>query len=362
MKKKTKETKGQKEESQAKKGKMKLGLDVHYRQVTVAMQEGEGPIKAVGKMSHERFEAWLSNKQQEWELYSCYEAGASGYWLHRELTHRGVNNVVVVPQAMGGRERQKTDRRDSVSLCDSLDRYLRGNKSTSLQRVQVPSQEVEEHRATVRFHRQLVEDQTRNEARGKGVLCAQGIEVKGTWWSEEGWKEVLSHPRFKASMKERLNYYRKEVQRLYKKQKEIKKKIEEQFKQTQRPLPKGCGLYSSAQLEYEMKGMEHFNNRRQVGSYTGLCPGVHSSNGRGREGSINHCGNKAVRWTLVEMVWRMMRYQPHYKPIEELVQGLVKSRRAKKKLVVKAARRLGIDLWRLWTGRNSAEELGFVLN
>jgi hypothetical protein len=33
-------------------------------------------------------------------------------------------------------------------------------------------------------------------------------------------------------------------------------------------------------LEYEMKGWGRFNNRRQVASYTGLCPGIHQSDGR----------------------------------------------------------------------------------
>ena len=34
---------------------LKLGLDVHYRQVTVAMQEDGGRIKAAGKMRHADF-------------------------------------------------------------------------------------------------------------------------------------------------------------------------------------------------------------------------------------------------------------------------------------------------------------------
>jgi transposase len=50
------------------------------------------------------------------------------------------------------------------------------------------------------------------------------------------------------------------------------------------------GAYSAAVLEYEMKGWKRFNNRQQVGSYTGLCPGVHLSDGRGKEGSTNRCG------------------------------------------------------------------------
>jgi hypothetical protein len=34
---------------------LKLGLDVHYRQVTVAMQEDGGRIKSAGKMCHADF-------------------------------------------------------------------------------------------------------------------------------------------------------------------------------------------------------------------------------------------------------------------------------------------------------------------
>ena len=44
-------------------------------------------------------------------------------------------------------------------------------------------------------------------------------------------------------------------------------------------------------------------------------------------------------------------WQPQYPPVRRLAAGLVKSKRAKKRLVVQAARRLAIDLWRLSTGQ-----------
>ena len=77
----------------------------------------------------------------------CYEARASGYWLHRQLEPLGVSNLVVVPKVLDpGGKKQKTDKRDSGQLCDSLDRYLRGqDKALSL--VAVPSLEQEERRA-----------------------------------------------------------------------------------------------------------------------------------------------------------------------------------------------------------------------
>ena len=40
----------------------KLGLDVHYRQVTIAMQEDGGRIKSAGKMGHQAFANWVEKK------------------------------------------------------------------------------------------------------------------------------------------------------------------------------------------------------------------------------------------------------------------------------------------------------------
>jgi hypothetical protein len=49
-------------------------------------------------------------------------------------------------------------------------------------------------------------------------------------------------------------------------------------------------------------------------------------------------------------------YQPDYPPIKKL--HTMVSKRAKRRLVVAAARRLAIDLWRWATGRATAQELG----
>src|ERR1700760_3456459 len=177
------------------KGVLNLGLDDHYRQITVAMQEDGGRIKSAGKMTHAVFLNWVRQKLTEnWEINSCYEAGACGYWLHRELLKLGVKNLVVVPKAMGqGGKKQKTDRRDSCQLCDELDRYLRGN-AKALSVVGVPSQEREEKRALIRYHLQIMEDRGRCEGRGKGLLCAQGIQIKGVWWVEKVWEGLQQEP------------------------------------------------------------------------------------------------------------------------------------------------------------------------
>jgi transposase len=338
---------------------LKLGLDLHYRQVTVAMQEDGGRIKAAGKMGYEVFLNWIQKKLEEgWQICSCYEAGASGYWLHRQLEALGVRNLVVVPKVMDpGGKKQKTDKRDSGQLCDALDRYLRG-QDKALSVVAVPSLEQEEKRALIRYHRQIMADRGRCESRGKGLLCAQGIEVHGRWWQPKGWRELQNDPRLKDWMKEQLEGWRNKLLSAQEEQRVLRERIEALAPAL---LPKGVGAYSAVVLEYEMRGMGRFKNRRQVASMTGLCPGIHLSDGRGREGSINRCGIAIVRWTLVEMVWRLMYWQPHYAPVRRLATGLVKSKRAKKRLVVQAARRLAIDLWRLASGQTTPEKLGLVM-
>ena len=337
---------------------LKLGLDVHYRQVTVAMQEEEGRIKAVGRMGQDGFENWVERKREAgWEIYSCYEAGASGYWLHRELEQMGVKNLVVAPKAMGQDKGQKTDRRDSAELVDQLDRYLRGNRK-ALSPVAIPSIEQEQKRALIRYHRQIMADRTRYEARAKGLLCAQGIEVQGKWWQPQPWKELKTHGRFQGWMETQLQGWRRKLLSAEQEQQKLRKQIEALAPAV---LPKGVGAYSAVALEYELKGLARFKTARALSSYTGLCPGIHSSDGRGKEGSINRCGNAAVRWNLVEMVWRLLKWQPDYQPVRQLGAGLVRSKRAKKRLVVKAARHLAIDLWRLQTGRTTPEALGLIM-
>ena len=69
-----------------------------------------------------------------------------------------------------------------------------------------------------------------------------------------------------------------------------------------------------------------------------------------------------MRWTLVEMVWRLMIWQPEYLPVRRLAAGLVTGKRAKKRLVVQAARCLAIDLWRLSTAQTTPEKLGLIMH
>ena len=128
-------------EAKAKPEVIKLGLDLHARQVTECRQlDGSTPKPA------QKWDPWkLLDKVEEWvkagiKVYSCYEAGACGYWYHRELTKCGAVNYVVAPRALENQRRkhQKTDRLDARALLENLESYLRGNRD-AMSIVAVPS-------------------------------------------------------------------------------------------------------------------------------------------------------------------------------------------------------------------------------
>src|ERR1700746_2295665 len=133
-------------------------------------------------------------------------------------------------------------------------------------------------------------DRSRYEARGKGLLCAQGIEVQGKWWQAKGWKELPHDPRLKDWMKEQLEGWRGKLLGAEQQQQKLRCRIEALAPAM---LPKGVGAYSAVVLEYEMKGLGRFKNARAVSSYTGLCSGIHPAMAVG----------KRVRSIAVAMQW-----------------------------------------------------------
>jgi hypothetical protein len=75
------------------KTKCKLGLDVHAGSIMVGRQmEGLHP-QPPQKFKVADFLKWVAGQVAKgYEVISCYEAGPTGYWLHRKLTGMGVTN------------------------------------------------------------------------------------------------------------------------------------------------------------------------------------------------------------------------------------------------------------------------------
>ena len=335
---------------------VKLGLDVHARDIVVCRRDDGQVPKPVLRKSWPQFRQWVAAVVAAGhQIDSCYEAGPCGYGLHRELTALGIRNLVVVPQRWDEQnQRVKTDRRDAAELCERLERYLRGStKAFSV--VRVPTPEEEQRRAVGRQRSRLVKERQRCVVRGHGLMLCQGIQAVPDWWQPKPWVEFA--PQLPEWLRLQVETWQQQAVRL----------DEQVVEWTERAkvigtavvIPKGVGQLTSALLEMEVLDWSRFHNRRQVASYTGLCPSEQSSGQRRRQGSISKHGNPRLRHQLVEAVWRLLQWQPDYPPIKKL--RAVSSPRQRKRLAVAAARRLAIDLWRINTGQCSAEKLHLKL-
>ena len=125
------------------------------------------------------------------------------------------------------------------------------------------------------------------------------------------------------------------------------------------------GALTLQTIENEVGDWHRFANRRQVGSYTGLCGGVSSSGQSTRLLSITKHGNVRLRTALVELAWRMVLWQPQSKSVQSWKDVFFAQKKAsaaaRKKATVGLARQLAVDLWRWRTGRATAAELGWTL-
>lgn len=333
----------------------KLGVDVHARDVVVCVQmDGAVPQRPQRMSAAElvRLVAGLVAAQRR--VYLCQECGPCGYTLHRELTAAGATSYVVVAAALGDGRKQKTDGLDATALVDKLDRYLRGNQK-AFTAITVPTLEQENQRAEGRLREQLKHSRHQWEARGRSLLLFKGHHVTGRWWTARRWAEL--QPTLGAWLAQELAVVREIILRLDAQEKARRAELE---KQAPKKLPKAIGALTWVILAREICQWSRFQNRRQVSSYTGLCPGVHQSGGRRRDGAINRYGNPRVRALLIELVWRLVRWQPDYPPVRALVAGVARGA-ARRKCAVAAARRLAVDLWRLATHQTTPEKLKLIV-
>ena len=124
-------------------------------------------------------------------VFSCYEAGRDGFWIHHYLESQGIENVVVDSASLEvnrRKRRAKTDRIDVAKLLRMLMRYWGGeNKVWSV--VRVPSAEDEDARHLHRGLESLKKERTMHRNRIKGFLIQQGIKVSNP--SQKKFLEVL---------------------------------------------------------------------------------------------------------------------------------------------------------------------------
>jgi transposase len=334
-----------------------MGADLHKRTCMIATALSGSAVQPPQTIETANTLEWVKQQLLRYpnaQFHIGYEAGPCGYWLCRELNKlERVNCQVMAPEILN--PRRKNDKRDARALCVKLRNRVEENDPKAYSAVRVPTLEQELKRSVLRQRSKLLRSYAQHAMRCKSAALLHGCELKGKFWKGGEWEQKLP-AKLPGQIRVNIARERKIILAIIEQIEDCNKQID-QMLEKEDPVPYGIGQLTWLSLKLEVCDWKRFSGRRAVASYTGLCPGEHTTGERRVELSIDKMGNRTMRRELIEAAWRLYRFQPHYPPVMKFF-GRGSGGRARRRAIVAVARQLAIDLWRLNTGKASAQEVG----
>ena len=308
-----------------------VGLDVHKESIAIAVAEpGRGDAQVLATISNDTA-LLLKRLRRLGKVKCCYEAGPTGYGLHRDLTAAGIDCVVVAPSLVPAKagDRVKTDRRDASSLA-------RLHRAGELTAVWVPDAGHEAMRDLVRARLDAVHALRRARQQLSGFLLRQGCHYGRPAWTKLH-RRWLAGLRFEQAVHHLvLEDYIAAVEAAAARRDRLTAQIEAMLPDwTLAPVVaalqtmRGMALVNAATLIAELGDLSRFANPRQLMAYLGLVPSEHSSGASVRRGGLTKAGNSAARRLLIEAAWcyrfparvsreLLLRQESQPKPIRDI--------------------------------------------
>jgi transposase len=315
-----------------------LGIDVHKKTYSVAaMCEGVIVKKATIEASPEVLVTFCKKYFSGASIESAYEAGFSGFKLHRVLMKNGIENIVVHAAGVevSSRDKVKTDKRDSLKLAAHL-------ATGRLRGIYVPSEEREAKRAVTRMRETMIRHRTSVAAQIKALLYQHGLmPTKGKNTISLKWIESLKSLSMPDEIRYALNQLIELWTHLTDQIKDIGAKMshqaaeDSQLENVYRSVP-GIGPVGARVLANELEDCFHFANEKQLFSYTGLTPSEHSSGGHIRKGHISRQGKTIIRKIMVLAAWVAIKKDASLREAFDRIAHTA----GKKRAIIAIARRL----------------------
>jgi len=269
---------------------------------------------------------------------SCYEAGFSGFGLHRSLEQHGIKNLIVHPGAVEvSSSRKKTDKRDAKQMSHQL-------YAGTIKGIYIPSKAEEDSRRICRLRRNLVKDRIRMRVRVRMLFNYYGIlssNHEGVLSYLRAQRIYVSHMSefgegFKKEIGTYLTNWELHTKQINKLNRDIKCLSESsELDKYYRSVP-GIGLLTARVLTVELGDMSRFKNVKQLYSYIGLTPSEFSSGDQRYLGRISKEGKPIIRAMLIQSAWKAIKEDRRLSPIYKEL----KHRKGGKRAIVAIARRL----------------------
>ena len=289
--------------------KVFVGIDVHKKKYVISCRCEGTPVKRwTMPASPEQLVEQLQKYFSGATLKTVYEAGFSGFVLHRRLQSQGVDNIIVNPASIetAAGDRVKTDKRDATKMAIQ-------HESGRLRGIHIPSEAQELTRLLSRTRRSLTQERTRIGQKIKSKLYQFNLipaddehVLRKTQVMK--WMNCSTVPEALQITLQSLGrtwlHLEGEVRAL---DKALAKQAQASpLENIYRSVP-GIGLVGARILANELGDMSQFPNERTLFSFTGLTPSEHSSGESRRQGHISRCGKTGVRWILTEAAWVAIR-------------------------------------------------------
>ncbi len=288
-----------------------VGVDASKLRHAVAIAEGgrTGEVRFLGEIeTSEAAVAKLVRRlaSRHGKLVFCYEAGPTGYGLHRQITALSHACHVVAPSLIPRRpgDRVKTNRRDALNLA----RLLRAGELTS---IWTPDERHEAMRDLVRARSASVADLRVKRQQVSAMLLRLGrcFPGKKTWGRAHlDWLtgQKLAHLEQRLAFEELMAAMREAQARVAR----LEKAIEEAVPQwslarmvTALMAMRGFDLVAATTILAEIGDLGRFRTPRELMAWLGLVPSESSSGETIKRFGITKAGNGRARRTLVECAW-----------------------------------------------------------
>jgi transposase len=250
--------------------------------------------------------------KREGPVAACYEAGVSGYDLHRQIMALGVACAVIAPALTPRRpgQRIKTDRRDAAKLV----RLFRAGELTA---VHVPDEAEEAVRDLVRCRDDVRRDVLRWRHRVLKLLNRHGrAYLGGRNWSQAHWRWIREQRFDLPALQRAFEATVFALEQALARQAELDKELEAIAATALYREPvnwlrcfRGIDTLSAIILFAEVVDFQRFRRPRELMAYLGLVPSEYSSGETQRRGALTKAGNSHARRVLVEAAWHY-RHRP----------------------------------------------------
>ncbi len=278
-----------------------IGIDVHLKSYKVSVSIHGIIVKtfSMDPIPEKLVEHILTNYPKG-TYHSVYEAGFTGFKLHRILKAAGINNRVVNPADVPTSDKEKRRKTDKVDASKLARELSNGN----LYSIWIPTEKQEAVRDLVRRRGQLITMQTQEKNQIKGYLYKIGIRIPTTLqkrkWGESFMKYLKELP---LEIKEQRLILDSLIMSLEQTKQQIEKLVETIEKVlTENPESKniikylltipGIGISIATGIYAEIMDISRFSTLNHLASFVGLTPSCHCSGGRDDPGYLTKRQNK----------------------------------------------------------------------